>query len=104
MCARVVSQVYKPWDRIGLYGQDPANDLQGDGTYYCVAGHSGQGAGGRGPCPGRRRLLCSVPFSSMCVSEERNWCMTAHCCTGRGCAKLFPVDIMLKRPHSDAPA
>ena len=36
--------MYKPLDQIGLYGQDPGNDLQGDGTYYCVAGHSGQGA------------------------------------------------------------
>jgi len=38
------AQVYKPLDRIGLYGQDSGNDLQGAGTYYCVAGHSGQGA------------------------------------------------------------
>ena len=37
-------QVYNPWDQIGLYGQDPGNDLQLSGTYYCAAGHSGQGA------------------------------------------------------------
>lgn len=38
------AQVYNPWDQIGLYGQDPGNDLQLSGTYYCAAGHSGQGA------------------------------------------------------------
>ena len=43
-CSPVPAQVYNPWDQIGLYGQDPGNDLQLSGTYYCAAGHSGQGA------------------------------------------------------------
>ena len=54
--------MYKPLDRIGLYGQDPGNDLQSEGTYYCVAGHSGQGARrSRHLLPQCGRLLSYVP-------------------------------------------
>ncbi|KAK9805134.1 hypothetical protein WJX72_001432 [[Myrmecia] bisecta] len=39
-------QVMEPVDLLGLYGQDPANDLQTGATYYIATGDSGQGMTG----------------------------------------------------------
>ena len=76
-CVRLGAQVYKPLDRIGLYGQDPGNDLQGEGTYYCVAGHSGQGA-----C----RLRHLLPSMRPCASARALRLQCTQCCMlGPGC-------------------
>ncbi|KAK9867958.1 hypothetical protein WJX84_004620 [Apatococcus fuscideae] len=39
-------QLYEPIDKLWLYGQDPLNGFQLDGTYYIATGDSGQGTVG----------------------------------------------------------
>lgn len=46
MTVRVTWQVMEPADQLGLYGQDPANNLQDEklAKYWIATGDSGQGA------------------------------------------------------------
>lgn len=39
-------QIYEPIDKLPLYGQDPLNALQSEGTHYVATGDSGQGTTG----------------------------------------------------------
>ncbi len=39
----VVLQLYEPIDKLSLYGQDPFNGFNMNGTYYIATGDSGQG-------------------------------------------------------------
>ncbi|KAK9836086.1 hypothetical protein WJX81_000189 [Elliptochloris bilobata] len=57
--------VYKPLDQVGLYGQDPGNDLQSDGTYYIAAGHSGQGMTGG--------TIAGIIISSQILGNQHPW-------------------------------